>query len=58
MLLTKLFVRVQSAFASDEGASAVEYGLLLLVIAAVAATIVAIKDKIAPIYNTVLAALP
>lgn len=58
VVLTKLFVRVQSAFASDEGASAVEYGLLLLVIAAVAAIIVGIRDRIQPVYQAVLDALP
>lgn len=57
-MLTRLYARVQAAFASDEGASAVEYGLLLLVIAAVAAIIVSIRDRIAPVYQDVLDALP
>ncbi len=57
MVLTKLYVRVQSAFASDEGATAVEYGLLLIVIAAVAGIIVSIRGQITPVYQSVLTAL-
>ncbi len=57
-MLTKLYARLQTALVCDEGASAVEYGLLLLVIAAVAAIIVGIRDKIQPIYQQVLDALP
>lgn len=58
VVLTKLFVRFQASLVCDKGASAVEYGLLLLVIAAVAAIIVGIRDRIQPVYQAVLDALP
>lgn len=38
-MLTKLYARVQSSIASDEGATAVEYGIM---VAAIAAVIVAL----------------
>jgi len=39
-MLTKLYVRLQSRFASDEGATAVEYGLMVALIAVVIITAV------------------
>jgi len=46
-MLTKLYVRAQNMFVDDEGATAVEYGIMVAAIAAVIITVVfAIGTKV------------
>ena len=58
-MFTKLYVKLTTAFASDEGASAVEYGIMVALIAAVIVAVVAgIGTKLNSAFTTVNAALP
>lgn len=53
-MLTKLYVRIQSAFVADEGATAVEYGLMVALIAIVIITAVAlIGTNLKTVFNDV-----
>lgn len=53
-MLTKLYVRLQSHFADDEGATAVEYGLMVALIAVVIITAVAlIGTNLEDVFNDV-----
>ncbi len=57
-MLTKLFVRMQSAFASDEGATMVEYGLLVALIAVfLIVAITAMRNQLATLFGRVTTAL-
>ena len=57
-MLTKLYVRGQNLLAKDEGATAVEYGIMVAAIAAVIVAIVfLIGEEIAAAFQTVLDAL-
>ncbi len=57
-MLTKLFVRMQSAFASDEGATMVEYGLLVALIAIfLIIAITAMRNELATLFGRVATAL-
>jgi pilus assembly protein Flp/PilA len=54
-MLTKLYVRAQNLVARDEGATAVEYGIMVAAIAAVIVAIVfLIGDEIQAAFQTVL----
>lgn len=57
-MLTKLYTRAQNALAKDDGATMVEYGLLVALIAvALILTITAMKDGLAGLFQDVTAAL-
>jgi len=57
-MLTKLYVRAQSWMAEDDGATAVEYGIMVAAIAAVIVAIVfLIGDEVATAFQTVLTEL-
>ncbi len=56
-MITKLFARVQAAKA-DEGATAVEYGLMVALIAAViVGTVALLGQRLNAIFQTVLTAI-
>lgn len=58
-MLTRLYVRLQTAMIRDEGATAVEYGIMVALIAAVIVGVVAaIGTKLNGAFGTVNAALP
>jgi pilus assembly protein Flp/PilA len=58
-MLTKLYVRAQSALVRDEGATAVEYGIMVALIAAVIVGVVAtIGQDILKGFTAVEAKLP
>jgi pilus assembly protein Flp/PilA len=58
-MLTKLYVRAQCWLAQDDGATAVEYGLMVAAIAAVIVTVVlALGIKVNTAFTTVNNALP
>ncbi len=58
-MLTKLYVRTQNWLAEDEGATAVEYGIMVAAIAAVIVAVVfAIGVKVDAAFDTVDAVLP
>lgn len=58
-MLTKLYVRAQCWLAKDDGATAVEYGLMVAAIAAVIVTVVlALGIKVNTAFTTVNNALP
>ncbi len=53
-MLTKLYVRTRNYFGSDEGATAVEYGLMVALIAVVIITAVAlIGTNLEDVFNDV-----
>lgn len=56
-MLTKTFVRIQSRLAAEEGATAVEYGLLLLITVAAIGAIVALRNYITPVFAQIQAAI-
>lgn len=57
-MLTKLFVRVQSALASDEGATMVEYGILVALIAVFLITAITLmRGALAGLFGRVTTAL-
>ncbi len=54
-MLTKLYVRAQNMFVRDEGATAVEYGIMVAAIAAVIVAVVfLIGEEILAAFQTVL----
>ena len=58
-MLTKLYVRAQTWMAEDDGATAVEYGIMVAAIAAVIITVVfAIGVKVDGAFDKVNAVLP
>lgn len=58
-MLTKLYVRAQNALVRDEGATAVEYGIMVALIAAVIVGVVAtIGTKLLGAFNIVEGQLP
>ena len=58
-MLTKFYVRLQTAMVADEGATAVEYGIMVALIAAVIiGTVAAIGTKLLGSFNLVSNALP
>ena len=58
-MLTKLYVKATTAFASDEGATAVEYGIMVALIAAVIiGAVVIIGQKLNTTFTNVGNALP
>jgi pilus assembly protein Flp/PilA len=61
-MLTRMYVRLSSALASDEGATAVEYGIMASAIAAVIVVVViavgAAVDNMFADLNTEMATLP
>jgi pilus assembly protein Flp/PilA len=58
-MLSKLIVRAQCALASEEGATAVEYGIMVALIAAVIVGIVAtLGGQVNTAFQTVSGALP
>ncbi len=58
-MLTKLYVRAQNWMAEDDGATAVEYGIMVAAIAAVIITVVfAIGVKVDGAFDKVNAVLP
>jgi len=57
-MLTKLYVRAQSWIAKDDGATAVEYGIMVAAIAAVIITVViAVGGKVDGAFQAVDTAL-
>jgi len=57
-MLTKLYVRTRNLMDSDEGATAVEYGVMVALIAAVIVGIVAILgEQIADAFQTIVTEL-
>lgn len=57
-MLTKLFVRAQNLLAGDDGATAVEYGIMVAAIAAVIITIViTLGDQINAAFTAVSTAV-
>lgn len=56
-MLTKMFVKVQLHLADDTGATAIEYGLLLLVAVGVAAAIKPVRDAVITLFGNVTTAL-
>lgn len=57
-MLTKLYVRAQNWMSKDDGATAVEYGIMVAAIAAVIVTIVfLVGDQVVAAFQTVLTAL-
>lgn len=59
-MLTKLYVRIQSAFVrGDEGATAVEYGIMVAAIAAVIVAVVfTLGGKVLAAFNSVNNRMP
>jgi len=58
-MLTKLYVRAQNMMVKDDGATAVEYGIMVALIAAVIVGVVAlIGQGVLRGFNTVEGALP
>ncbi len=56
-MITKLYARLQAA-KSDEGATAVEYGLMVaLIAAAIVITVTALGVRLNAIFQTVLTAI-
>ena len=57
-MLTKLYVRAQNWMSKDDGATAVEYGIMVAAIAAVIVTVVfLVGDQVVAAFQTVLTAL-
>lgn len=57
-MLTKLYVRAQNALVQDEGATMVEYGILVALIAVfLIAAITIMRDALATLFGQVAAAL-
>lgn len=57
-MLTKLFVRAQCGLAKDDGATAVEYGIMVAAIAAViVAIVITLGDQINTAFTNVSTAI-
>ncbi len=57
-MLTKLYVRAQNMMVKDEGATAVEYGLMVALIAVVIITAVAlVGTNLTAIFNNIAGSL-
>ena len=57
-MLTRLYVRAQSLFVKDEGATAVEYGIMVALIAAIIVLVVTtLGTQIQAAFQTVVDAL-
>lgn len=58
-MLTKFYVRMSTAFVSDEGATAVEYGIMVALIAVIIiGAVTAIGTRLDGVFGTVRDALP
>lgn len=58
-MMLKLYCRIQAALASDRGATAVEYGIMVALIAAIIVGIVAtLGTQVFNAFTTVSGALP
>ena len=58
-MLTALYVKLQNRLASDEGATAVEYGIMVALIAVVIiGTVLALGGRLDGVFQTVVGALP
>lgn len=57
-MLTKLYVRARNHFECDEGATAVEYGLMVALIAVVIiGAVVALGGQLKTVFNGIVTAL-